>query len=86
MYFLREAITFCCHYFENGVPTRNKKFPQNHDGGYKHPDDDNVTLSSFSYTGHHYGKTKTRFFSNEEFNFAHSYILLNEDMIKPYIR
>lgn len=82
-YLLRKASIFFSHYFESGVSTRNRKVPQNDDGGDKQSDDDdNETLDIFSYPGRHYGKLKIKMFSNEEFIVAHSYILLNEDRIK----
>lgn len=85
-YLLREASNFCSHYFEANVHTRNRNVPRNDDGGDDRGDDDNEILKIFSYPGRPYGKLKKRMLTDEEFKAAHSYILLNEDQIQPYVK
>ena len=84
-YLIREAANFCSHYFEPTVHTRSRKVRRNDDGGAG-PDGSTDTLSIFSYPGRPFGKLKKRRLTDEEFIAAHSYILLNEEKIKPYVR
>ena len=66
-YLLHEASIFWSYYFENGVSTRNRKFPRNDDGGgdEQSNDDDNETLDIFSYPSRNYVKLKTRMLYDE---------------------
>ncbi|MER8245014.1 hypothetical protein, partial [Acinetobacter baumannii] len=73
-YMTREASIFFSYYFENHVYTRNRKLPQNDDGGAE--DGDKEKLIVFSYPGRPYGKLKTRMLNEKEYVAAHSYILL----------
>lgn len=84
-YLLREAANFCSHYFEPHVLTRNRNVTRNDDGGDDRGDDDNEILKIFSYHGRAYGKLKKRMLTDEEFEAAHTYILLNEEQMQPYI-
>ena len=79
-YLLREASIFCFHYFETGVPTRNRKLPRNDDGGGdEQADANNDMLDIFSYPRRHYGRFTNKMMSDEEVHAAQTYILLNED-------
>ena len=86
-YLLREASIFCSHYFNTGVPTCNRKLPRNDNGGGDEKADANHDkLDIFSYHGRHYGRFTNRMMSDEEVHAAQTYIHLNEDKIKHYIR
>ncbi|KAI3505948.1 hypothetical protein L1887_28279 [Cichorium endivia] len=82
-YLVREASIFCSHYFEPSVHTRNRKVPRNDDGGAE--DDDEEKLAIFTYPGRPYGKLKSRRLNDQEFDAAHSYILVNEEKVQPYL-
>ena len=83
-YLTREASIFCSYYFENHVYTRNRKTPRNDDGGAE--DDDKEMLAVFSHLGRPYGKLKTRRLTEIEYVAAHSYVLLNEAKVEPYVK
>ena len=86
-YLLREASIFCSHYFALCVPRRRPPLPRNHDGGGdEQPDDNNEILDIFSYHVRHYRRFRNRMLSDEELHVAQTYILLNEDKIKHYIK
>ncbi|KAL4584418.1 hypothetical protein LXL04_009019 [Taraxacum kok-saghyz] len=84
-YLLREAANFCSYYFEPNVLTRNRNVPRNDDGGDDRGDDDNEILKIFSHPGRAYGNLKKRMLTDDEFNAVHTYILLKEDQMQPYI-
>ncbi|KAL4568560.1 hypothetical protein LXL04_024174 [Taraxacum kok-saghyz] len=65
-YLLREAAIFCSYYFETGVHTPKRNLPHNNDGGDDRHDDDNETLTVFSFHGRHYWKLETRMLCDEE--------------------
>lgn len=83
-YLTREASIFCSYYFEPHVYTRNRKVPRNDDGGGE--DYDEEKLSIFSHPGRPYGKLKKRRLNEKEYIAAHTYILLNEEKVQPYIK
>ena len=84
-YLLREAANFWSHYFEPNVHIRNINVPRNDDGGDDRGDDENKILKIFSYSCGAYGKLKKRMLTDEEYQAAHTYILLNEEKMQPYI-
>lgn len=83
-FLVREASIFCSYYFERHVYTRSRKVPRNDDGGAE--DDDEERLSIFSHPGRPYGKLKSRRLTDMEFHAAHSYILVNEERVQPYLK
>ncbi|KAI3740466.1 hypothetical protein L2E82_30899 [Cichorium intybus] len=58
--------------------------PRNDDGGSE--DDDEEKLTIFAHPGRPYGQIKTRRLTEMEFNAAHSYILVNEEKVQPYLK
>ncbi|KAL4579754.1 hypothetical protein LXL04_015919 [Taraxacum kok-saghyz] len=82
-YLTREASIFCSYCFERHVSTRNRKVPRNDDGGAEV--DDEEQLAVFSHPGRPYGKRKTRRLTENEYIAAHSYIVLNEEKVQPYV-
>ncbi|KAL4573651.1 hypothetical protein LXL04_020465 [Taraxacum kok-saghyz] len=75
---------FCSYYFEGHVYARNRKVPLNDDGGAQDVDEEKLPI--FSHPGCPYGKLKTRMLTEKEYIAAHSYILLNEDHVQPYVK
>lgn len=85
-YLVEEASSFCAHYFKSHVSTRHRKVPRNSDdcrvGGDKYPE----MLSIFKHAGRSFGKKKPRRLDDKEYHAARTYVLLNCDEVKPYIR
>ena len=83
-YLVEEASTFCSHYFEPHVVTKERRVPRNDDGGCVSSFDGN--LSIFKHPGRPYGKAKKRRLTEEEYHAAQTYILLNCEEISEYIK
>ncbi|XP_057999181.1 uncharacterized protein LOC131178003 [Hevea brasiliensis] len=83
-YLVEEASSFCAHYFEPHVNTRHRKVPRN-DDTVEHMDEHPGNLSIFTHSGRPLGKGKVRYLTEQEFQAAQMYILLNYIEVKPYI-
>ncbi|XP_057986691.1 uncharacterized protein LOC131171237 [Hevea brasiliensis] len=83
-YLVEEASSFCAHYFEPHVNTRHRKVPRN-DDTVEHMDEHPGNLSIFTHSGRPLGKGKVRYLTEQEFQAAQMYILLNCIEVKPYI-
>ncbi|KAM3301580.1 hypothetical protein P3S67_016082 [Capsicum chacoense] len=84
-YLVEEASLFCEHYFKSRIPIRHKKVSLNlDDDGVKQ--DDLEMLSIFKQAGRGFGKLKKRRLDDKEYHAARTYILLNCDEVKPYIK
>lgn len=83
-YLVEEASSFCAHYFEPHVNTRHRKVPRN-DDTVEHMDEHLGNLSIFTHSGRPLGKGKVRYLTEQEFQAAQMYILLNCIEVKPYI-
>ena len=82
---VKEASSFCAHYFESHISTRHRKVPRNSDDGgvgEGHPG----MLSIFKHASKVFGKKKKRRLDDKEYHAARTYILLNCDEVKPYIK
>ncbi|XP_039135719.1 uncharacterized protein LOC120273141 [Dioscorea cayenensis subsp. rotundata] len=83
-YLVQEVSTFCSHYFEPHINTKLRKVPRNDDGGEMETCEGN--LSIFTYPGRSYGRQKSRWLTDEEYNAAVTYVLLNCDEIQHYVK
>ncbi|XP_054785879.1 uncharacterized protein LOC129292331 [Prosopis cineraria] len=79
-----ETSTFCAHYFEPHVQTKLNKIDRNDD--HSEVDCPDGCLSIFRHPGRTAGKGKTQFLTNDEFNVASIYVLLNCEEIQPFLR
>ncbi|KAH0660953.1 hypothetical protein KY289_029701 [Solanum tuberosum] len=82
---VKESSTLCTHYFKSDILTRYRKVPRNTDDGgvgEDHPE----MLSIFKHVGRGFGKKKIRRLDDREYHAARTYILLNCDEVKPYIK
>ncbi|PKA59088.1 hypothetical protein AXF42_Ash001181 [Apostasia shenzhenica] len=80
-YLIDEVSTFCSHYFEPNVPTKHNKAPHNND------EDSEVEerLSIFKQERPFSLNDNPYYCTDEEYNAAHLYILLNYPEVGPYI-
>ena len=85
-YLVEEASLFCSHYFEDHVNTRHRKVPRNDDGGRYRGEEYEGNLSIFTQPGRAFGKSKSRFLTEEEYAIAQSYVLLNSTEVEPFIK
>ena len=82
-YLVEEASSFCSYYFADHVKTRRNKCPRNFD------DTRNIDpsmLSIFKFAGKPIGASVSRWLTQQEYHAARTYILLNCDEVKPYIK
>ena len=84
VYLVEEASTFCSHYFESHVITRNRKIPRNDDGGELSANEGNLRI--FTYPGRSHGRATIRMLTDCELDAAHGYILLNCEEIQPFVQ
>ncbi|OMO58327.1 Transposon, En/Spm-like protein [Corchorus capsularis] len=82
-YLIEEISTFCSHYFEINVQTRLNRVPRNDDGGDVDP---KGRLSIFTHAGQSFGPTGCRrYLTDDEYNTAVIYVLMNCEEIAPFI-
>ncbi|OMO69060.1 hypothetical protein COLO4_29289 [Corchorus olitorius] len=82
-YLIEEISTFCSHYFEINVQTRLNRVPRNDDGGDVDP---KGRLSIFTHAGQSLGPTGSRrYLTDDEYNAAEIYVLMNCEEIAPFI-
>lgn len=81
-YLIEEISTFCSHYFEDHVQTRLNRVPRNDDGGDVNA---NNRLSIFTHPGRPLGQGIRRYLSDDEYNAAEVYVLMNCEEVAPYI-
>lgn len=80
-YLVEEVSSFCTHYFEPHIKTKSRRVERNDDGGAISPS----TISTFKYLGRPSGSSKTRFLTDQEYDAAALYILLNTEEVEPYV-
>ena len=87
-YLVEEDTSFCCYYFEDHVSTRHTQVPHNNDSRIESDEGEERegNLSIFKYHGRSFGKAKSRFQSEKEYEDARSYILLNCSKVEPFTR
>ena len=85
-YLVSEASSFCSYYFEPHVYTRQRKVPRHDDGGPVAGTDNEGNLSIFIHPGRPMGRCRSRFMTEEEYEAAQKYILLNCQEIHPFIK
>ncbi|PKA55723.1 hypothetical protein AXF42_Ash012015 [Apostasia shenzhenica] len=80
-YLIDEVSTFCSHYFEPNVPTKHNKTSRNND------EDNEVEerLSIFKQERPFSPNGNLYYYTDEKYNAAHLYILLNCPKVGPYI-
>lgn len=81
-YIIEEISNFCSHYFEPHIQTRCTKVPRNDDGGFV---DAKGHLSVFTSPGCAFGKSWTRYLTDEEIHTVEIYVLLNCTEVEQYI-
>ena len=81
-YLVEEATKFSSHYFEPYVYTRHWKVLRNTQ--VSNNDRIDGMLKIFSHPRSAYGRSHSQFLSNEEYDTAQLYILINYDSIFPY--
>ncbi|KAL6548832.1 hypothetical protein OROHE_008677 [Orobanche hederae] len=82
-YLMEEASSFCSYYFEEHVGTKARNVPRNEDVD---EDDREDIISLFRQSGRAFGKKKTRYLTDNEYNAARAYVLLNCDEVSPFNR
>ncbi|KAL6565556.1 hypothetical protein OROHE_004611 [Orobanche hederae] len=82
-YLMEEASSFCSYYFEEYVGTKARNVPRNEDVD---EDDREDIISLFRQSGRAFGKKKTRYLTDNEYNAARAYVLLNCDEVSPFNR
>ncbi|KAL6526155.1 hypothetical protein OROMI_029795 [Orobanche minor] len=82
-YLMEEASSFCSYYFEEHVGTKARNVPRNEDVD---EDDREDIISLFRQSGRAFGKKKTRYLTNNEYNGARACVLLNCDEVSPFNR
>lgn len=80
-YIIEEISNFCSHYFEPHIQTRRTKVPRNDDGGFV---DAEGRLSVFTRPGRAFGKSWTRYLTDEEIHAVEIYVLLNCIEVEQY--
>lgn len=81
---MEEAATFFSYYFEDHVKKMNTTISRN-----DHSTDEffnDRSLSVFKKEGRPYGGWKKHWLTDEEYNAARNYVLLNCKEVEPYIR
>ena len=84
-YLVEEASSFCSHNFEDHVNSKHRNVPRNDDGRVLVEDEYANKLSIFKHLGRAFGRAKKRCMTNEEYEAAQSYVLLNCEEVAPYI-
>lgn len=82
-YLIEETSSFCSHYFEPHVQTKLTTVSRHDDGG--DVDAPDGCLSIFTHPGRPSGLENIRYLTDEEFNAATTYVLLNCEEIEPYL-
>ncbi|KAL6530395.1 hypothetical protein OROHE_014748 [Orobanche hederae] len=82
-YLMEEASSFCSYYFEEHVGTKARSVPRNKDVD---EDDREDIISLFKQSGRAFGKKKTSYLTDNEYNAARAYVLLNCDEVSPFNR
>ncbi|KAL6572933.1 hypothetical protein OROHE_002409 [Orobanche hederae] len=82
-YLMEEASSFCSYYFEEHVGTKARNVPRNEDVD---EDDREDIISLFRQSSRAFGKKKTRYLTDNEYNAARAYVLLNCDEVSPFNR
>ncbi|XP_073277192.1 uncharacterized protein [Primulina huaijiensis] len=82
-YLVEEASSFSAYYFADSVKTRHHKCPRNSDDA--RPIDTNM-FSIFKFPGGPIGSYIFRWLDDREYHAARTYILLNCDEVKPFIK
>ncbi|KAL6542379.1 hypothetical protein OROMI_023981 [Orobanche minor] len=82
-YLMEEASSFCSYYFEEHVGTKARNVPRNEDVD---EDDREDIISLFRQSGRAFGRKKTRYLTDKEYNAARAYVLLNCDEVSPFNR
>ncbi|KAL6533793.1 hypothetical protein OROHE_013626 [Orobanche hederae] len=82
-YLMEEASSFCSYYFEKHIGTKARNVPRNEDVD---EDDREDIISLFRQSGRAFGKKKTRYLTDNEYNAARAYVLLNCDEVSPFNR
>ncbi|KAL6575802.1 hypothetical protein OROHE_000783 [Orobanche hederae] len=80
---MEEASSFCSYYFEEYVGTKARNVPRNEDVD---EDDREDIISLFRQSGRAFRKKKTRYLTDNEYNAARAYVLLNCDEVSPFNR
>ena len=84
-YLVEEASTFCEHYFNLTLHTRDRRMPRNVESHTGEGNDFDRNLSIFTHPGQPFRRHTTQMLSEQEINVAHQYVLLNCIEVKPYI-
>lgn len=82
---VKESSALCTHYFESDILTRHRKVSKNADDGgigEGHPEMSSV----FKHFCRGFGKKKITRLDDREYHATGTYILLNYDEVKPYIK
>ena len=79
---MEEVSTFCSHYFEGDVITKSRRVGRNDDGGTKAK---TLDFSIFNVPVRPSGRAIERFLTEEEYNAACLYVLLNCDEVQPFL-
>lgn len=82
-YLIEETSFFCTHYFEPHVQTKLTTVGRHDDGG--DVDAPDGCLSIFTHPGRPSGLETIRYLSDEEFEAAMIYVLLNCPEIEPFL-
>ncbi|XP_054813974.1 uncharacterized protein LOC129314536 [Prosopis cineraria] len=83
-YLMQEISNFCSYYFLPHIETKLSKVGRNDNGGEVTAPDG--CLSIFTHPGRASGKMRKRHLSDEEFNAATIYVLLNCVEIEPFLK
>lgn len=83
-YLIEETSMFCSHYFEPHVSTKMNVMPRNDDGGDVEPCEGNFSI--FMSSGRLSGSQKSRRLTDQEYDAARIYVLLNCAEIEEYVK
>jgi Transposase family tnp2/Domain of unknown function (DUF4218)/Transposase-associated domain len=84
-YLVEEAANFVSYYFDDNVSTKRTNLSRNEEAQNDEDDDPNVP-SIFKEYGEPFSVAGIKFLSDDEFNEAHKYVLLNCAEVQPFIR
>ncbi|KAJ9135261.1 hypothetical protein P3X46_032467 [Hevea brasiliensis] len=82
-YLIQETSTFTSYYFQPHVQTRLNKVSRNDDGDAVDAPDG--CLPMFLHPGRPAGKMTERYFSDDEWDAARLYVLLNCEEVQPFV-
>ena len=83
-YLVEETSNFMTYYFESHVATRSRRPSRHDDGGDISTGNEN--LSIFTLPRRVAGRSSRRWLTDEEYNAAHLYVLLNCSEVEPFVR